>query len=229
MDTMALGQISLPPPFLGAFPFPLFSFPSPSFFLCHNRIPPIGWLKQKKCIYQSLEAEKVLAPKSRCWHIGFILRPFVLAHMELRSPVLCAGREQEQAVFCNPIMMAPLLRSHLPQRPSFLNTITLGVRASTCKFWEKAQIVRTHFPSYVLCFSSLGQLHWDITIYSKNHQFQLYEWVFMCACSHVLLLQPIFSSSQKVPLCLTEVSILSLPTASFFIFGSTPLRYNYIQ
>lgn len=95
MDTMSLGQISLPPLLLDAFLFPLFFLPSPSFFLCHNRIPPIGWLKQKKCIYQSLEAEKVLAPKPRCWHIGFILRPFVLAHVEFRSLVLCAGRERE--------------------------------------------------------------------------------------------------------------------------------------
>ena len=61
MNTMSLGQISLPPPLLGAFPFPLFSLPSPPFFLCHNRIPQIGRLKQNKCIYQSLEAEKVLA------------------------------------------------------------------------------------------------------------------------------------------------------------------------
>ena len=78
--------------------------------------------------------------------------------------------------------MAPLLRSHLPQRPSFLNTITLGVRASTCKFWEKAQILQTHFPSYILHFSSLGQLHWDIIIYSKNHQFQLYNWMGFHVC-----------------------------------------------
>ena len=85
MDTMALGQISLPPPLLGAFPFPLFSLPSPSFFFAIT-IPPIGWLKQKKCIYQSLKAEKVLASKLRCWHIGFILRPFVLAHVGVQVP-----------------------------------------------------------------------------------------------------------------------------------------------
>ena len=98
MDTTSLGQISLPPPLLGAFPFPLFSLPSPSFFLCHNRIPQIGWLKQKKCIYQSLEAEKVLEPKSRCWLIGFILRPFALAHLGDQVP--CSLSRQGARASC---------------------------------------------------------------------------------------------------------------------------------
>lgn len=107
-------------------------------------------------------------------------------------------------------------------KPSFLNTITVA-RASTWKFWEKARIVWTHFPSYFLPFSSLGQLHGDVIIYSKNHQFQMYNWMGFHIC-----MQPctptttnIFTipESSSVPdCCQFSLSLYTLGNANLLFY-----------
>lgn len=62
---------------------------------CRNKIPQIGWLRQQKFIFHCFRGWG--SPKSRCWQVGFILRPLLLACRvyHLTWPLSCGSTGSE--------------------------------------------------------------------------------------------------------------------------------------